>query len=340
MKTFQFLLLVLGCLPCAIILLALIRERTLCTTGESPSPMCSTLYKDGGVPEVFHSVECRRRTLSSYISGVESPLPTARCEFAMLEGRCKSPDDRNFCVTIPFPVGPTGIMEITIDIAVGSTVTVVLVADGQILVAYVGDSEAILCSETFQSPSEAKATFFRLYRQKRNEDAISSTRDYGSLKMEVSNRFAYYICKELTRHHHPDKENEGNRVESAGGPVFEWGGANGQFSISRSIGDGLFKKRFIDFGSAVDEFTVKHLSGSVGPSSGEQTYDYAAPEAHLNASWYQGPVSKFDMWSVGVIILELILGSPHVFQVDARTYAILGQCIEDHNEDRKKLIYK
>lgn len=38
----------------------------------------------------------------------------------------------------------------------GSTATVVLLADAQILVANLGDSKAFLCSEVHQSPSEAK----------------------------------------------------------------------------------------------------------------------------------------------------------------------------------------
>lgn len=38
----------------------------------------------------------------------------------------------------------------------GSTATVILIADGQILVANIGDSKAFLCSEKFQSPAEAK----------------------------------------------------------------------------------------------------------------------------------------------------------------------------------------
>ena len=38
----------------------------------------------------------------------------------------------------------------------GSTATVVLIVEGQILVANVGDSKALLCSENFQSPAEAK----------------------------------------------------------------------------------------------------------------------------------------------------------------------------------------
>lgn len=38
----------------------------------------------------------------------------------------------------------------------GSTATVVLIADGHILVANIGDSKAFLCTEKFHSPAEAK----------------------------------------------------------------------------------------------------------------------------------------------------------------------------------------
>lgn len=37
----------------------------------------------------------------------------------------------------------------------GSTATIVLVADNNILVANIGDFKAILCSKNFQSPKEA-----------------------------------------------------------------------------------------------------------------------------------------------------------------------------------------
>lgn len=42
------------------------------------------------------------------------------------------------------------------NIASGSTATIILIADGRILVANIGDSKAILCSEKFHSPSEAR----------------------------------------------------------------------------------------------------------------------------------------------------------------------------------------
>ncbi|KAG2325337.1 hypothetical protein Bca52824_008065 [Brassica carinata] len=103
------------------------------------------------------------------------------------------------------------------------------------------------------------------------------------------------------------------------------------------------KTRIIDFGSALDEFTMKHYYGSVGPSRAEQTHDYAPPEAIMNSSWHRGPTSltlKYDMWSVGVVILEMILGSPNVFDISSVTRALLDQHIRGWSENFKELAYK
>ncbi|AEE80468.1 kinase superfamily protein [Arabidopsis thaliana] len=110
-------------------------------------------------------------------------------------------------------------------------------------------------------------------------------------------------------------------------------------------GDQNFKTnmRIIDFGSALDEYTIKHLYGSTGPSRAEQTHDYAPPEAILNSSWHHGPTSltlKYDMWSVGVVMLEMILGSPNVFEISSVTRALLDQHIRGWSENFKELAYK
>ncbi|GAY55738.1 hypothetical protein CUMW_166470 [Citrus unshiu] len=126
----------------------------------------------------------------------------------------------------------------------GSTATVVLIAEGQILVANIGDSKALLCSEKFQSPAEAKATLLRLYRKRRDNNAISTSQGYNYLKSTVSNGLAHFTVKELTRDHHPDREDERYRVEAAGGYVLQWGGVsrvNGQLAVSRAIGDLSYK---------------------------------------------------------------------------------------------------
>lgn len=103
------------------------------------------------------------------------------------------------------------------------------------------------------------------------------------------------------------------------------------------------KMRIIDFGSAIDDFTIKNLYGSNGPSRSEETFEYTPPEALLNYSWFQGPPSltlKYDMWSVGVVMLELIVGSPHVFQISTRTRALLDKHLEGWSEEIKELAFK
>ncbi|KAL8170302.1 hypothetical protein V2J09_022106 [Rumex salicifolius] len=102
-------------------------------------------------------------------------------------------------------------------------------------------------------------------------------------------------------------------------------------------------RRIIDFGSAIDDFTIKHLYNSAGPTRAEQTFEYTPPEALLNSTWYRGPTKrtlKYDMWSIGVVIMELILGSPDVFQISTLSRALLDQHIEGWNEELKELAYK
>lgn len=54
-----------------------------------------------------------------------------------------------------------------------------------------------------------------------------------------------YHARELTKDHHPDREDERNRVEAAGGYVLEWAGVyrvNGELALSRAIGDIPYKR--------------------------------------------------------------------------------------------------
>ncbi|KAK9917046.1 hypothetical protein WJX75_000279 [Coccomyxa subellipsoidea] len=103
--------------------------------------------------------------------------------------------------------------------------------------------------------------------------------------------------------------------------------------------------RLIDFGSAIDAHTVRQLYGTQGPSVNEQTQEYAPPEALLGRYWTGEPVLKrtwpYDMWSLGVSWLELVLGTRHVFQVDAKTRARLYQKInlEAMPEEDRKLAF-
>ena len=70
-------------------------------------------------------------------------------------------------------------------------------------------------------------------------------RDHDNFKVASSNGFAHFYVKELTKDHHPDRDDERIRVETAGGYVLELGGVsrvNGQLAISRAIGDVSFKR--------------------------------------------------------------------------------------------------
>ncbi|CAJ2663981.1 unnamed protein product [Trifolium pratense] len=125
----------------------------------------------------------------------------------------------------------------------GSTATIVLVADDKILVANIGDSEAFICSENFQSPKEAKASLLKLYRQTERDGSVSVW-NREKYRLASSNGFTHFAVKELTSDHHPDREDEKTRVEAAGGQVLNWGGVprvNGQLAITRAIGDVFFK---------------------------------------------------------------------------------------------------
>ncbi|CAN6439617.1 unnamed protein product [Victoria cruziana] len=103
------------------------------------------------------------------------------------------------------------------------------------------------------------------------------------------------------------------------------------------------KLRIIDFGSAVNEFTIKHLYGSRGPSRLEETVEYTSPEAMLNISWSRGSpdvILKYDMWSVGVVMMELVLGSPHVFQISSRVRSLLDQYLDGWTMETRELAYR
>lgn len=76
-----------------------------------------------------------------------------------------------------------------------------------------------------------------------------------------------------------------------------------------------------DFSSAYNLFTSRNLY-SRGPSRLEQTAEYAPPEAvfgHLYNNSAVGLTPSFDSWSIGIVALELLLGTPNVFTVDQRT---------------------
>lgn len=101
-----------------------------------------------------------------------------------------------------------------------------------------------------------------------------------------------------------------------------------------------------DFSSAVNsEAIALGLYADEAPSIREATLSYAPPEVMLALEWnasIQGPSSSsaydsehmfgYDSWSVGVLFLEMILGTSDVFSVDKRTYSLIRQRMQHENE--------
>ncbi|KAF3771985.1 putative protein phosphatase 2C 51 [Nymphaea thermarum] len=120
----------------------------------------------------------------------------------------------------------------------GSTATIIIKADDQVLVANIGDSKALLCSECSSS------CHWRYLGQALDSDsgAMRRRRNY---KLSHDGDSTCFCVKELTEDHHPDRNDERSRVEAAGGYVVEWGGVprvNGELAVSRAIGDVSFKR--------------------------------------------------------------------------------------------------
>jgi len=96
-----------------------------------------------------------------------------------------------------------------------------------------------------------------------------------------------------------------------------------------------------DFSSAFDKFTAASLYKD-GLTPGEITEEYAPPEVLFSSGWVPFDFNKpqsFDMWSVGVVVLELLLGSPNVFSVDQRTRSLITNKLKkegasDHDINR------
>lgn len=95
--------------------------------------------------------------------------------------------------------------------------------------------------------------------------------------------------------------------------------------------------RLIDFGSAVDAHSQAHLYGDQGPTDAQQTEAYAPPESLFAGTWAlpaaQGVGPAYDVWSAGVVALELLLGTPDVFEVRAlwirvEMCGIVWKCVE------------
>uniref|UniRef100_H3GCR3 Protein kinase domain-containing protein n=1 Tax=Phytophthora ramorum TaxID=164328 RepID=H3GCR3_PHYRM len=99
--------------------------------------------------------------------------------------------------------------------------------------------------------------------------------------------------------------------------------------------------KLADFGSAVDDYTLHNLyaasggndasASSGGPSQAEETREYQPPEVLFSDNGqpydYSAP-EAYDLWSVGVVFLEMVLGSPQVFLISPRERAKLDVVLD------------
>ena len=99
-----------------------------------------------------------------------------------------------------------------------------------------------------------------------------------------------------------------------------------------------------DFSSAWDDFSSENFYSN-GPSAAEQTNEYAPPEVLFGEEWAPFDKAKpesYDSWSIGVVILELLLGTPNVFSVDQRTTTLLTNKMSKEGaseEDIERALY-
>lgn len=95
-----------------------------------------------------------------------------------------------------------------------------------------------------------------------------------------------------------------------------------------------------DFSSAWSDYTDRHLY-TRGPSRLEQTDEYAPPEAIFGHTYSRRsrPAldAAFDSWSIGILALELLLGTPNVFSVDQRTRAVLTHKMRKEGSSQKEI---
>jgi len=99
-----------------------------------------------------------------------------------------------------------------------------------------------------------------------------------------------------------------------------------------------------DFSSAWEK-DISRTMYMNGPSAAEQTDEYAPPEVLFGPRWIpfdENIPTSYDSWSIGVVVLEMLLGTPHVFSVDQRTTMILSHRLRKEgasSEDIRRALY-
>ncbi|KAJ0404127.1 hypothetical protein ATCC90586_007383 [Pythium insidiosum] len=100
--------------------------------------------------------------------------------------------------------------------------------------------------------------------------------------------------------------------------------------------------KLADLGSAVDDHTLHQLYTAHGPTQAEETREYQPPEVLFSAAgapYDPAYPLAYDLWSVGVVFLEMVLGSPQVFLISARERARVDATLRHESDDVKRKSY-
>ena len=98
-------------------------------------------------------------------------------------------------------------------------------------------------------------------------------------------------------------------------------------NVAVALGDdGALRVAVIDLSSAWSPAAeASGLFGDFGPSREEETVEYMPPEVlFADADTFYAPAPAYDAWSLGVLLLELLLGTRQALTVDQRTRAVLS----------------
>lgn len=128
---------------------------------------------------------------------------------------------------------------------------------------------------------------------------------------------------------------------------------------SRGWNSGRPVLKFADFGSSVQHIDIddpKHVVVSAlyaeeGPSVDEETEKYQPPEVRLKQALHDAGASKlppmpfdsdspssYDLWSTGVMFLEMILGTDQPFLLRPREEAVIGKVLSKHHASIRRAV--
>ena len=105
--------------------------------------------------------------------------------------------------------------------------------------------------------------------------------------------------------------------------------------------DDIVQAKLGDFGSAMDTRRRIQLYGSTGPSAAQETAEYSPPEVLFGNDLIERTL-KYDIWSLGVMMTELLsLGSPKAFShISRKTRLALERELREVHPTARAVAYR